>query len=68
MRIVDKPIPDRSWPELPTTALGVAQQGNCKNYATSKDFENKSRKRGRRQVKRQREMWKGRRSLTRVGT
>ena len=54
MRIVDKSIPDRSQPGLPTTASGVAQQGTCGNNATAS--ENKSRKRGRRRVKRQREV------------
>ena len=61
-------IPDRSRPELPTTASGVAQQGTCGNYATAKQSENKSRKRGERRVKKQREAWKRRRSLIRVGT
>ena len=63
-----KSIPDRSRPGLPTTALGVAQQGTCGNYATTKQSENKSRKRGGRRVKKQREAWKGRCSLIRVGT
>ena len=66
MRIVDKSIPDRSRPGLPTTASGVAQQGTCGNYVTAS--ENKSRKRGGRRVKRQREVWKGIRLLIRVGT
>ena len=61
-------IPDRSRPGLPTTASGVAQQGICGNYATAKQSENKSRKRGGRRVKKQREAWKGRCSLIRVGT
>ena len=61
-------IPDRSRPGLPTTASGVAQQGTCGNYATAKHSENKSRKRGEKQVKKQREAWKGRRSLISVGT
>ena len=65
MRIVDKSISDWAWPGLPTTASGVTQHGTCGNYAAAS--ENKSRKRGRR-VKRQREVWKGRRSLIRVGT
>ena len=68
MRIVDKSIPDRSRPGLPTTAFGVAQQGTCGNYATARHSENKTRKRGGRRLKRQREVWKGRRSLIRVGT
>ena len=61
-------IPDRSRPELPTTASGVAQQGTCGNYPTAKQSENKSRKRGERRVKKQREAWKGRCSLIRVDT
>ena len=44
-------IPVRSRPGLPTTALGVAQQGTYGNYATAKQSENESRKRGGRQVK-----------------
>ena len=52
MRIVNKSIPDRSRPGLPTIASGVAQQGTCENYATAKHSENKSRKKGGRQVKR----------------
>ena len=66
--IVNKFIPDRSRPGLATTTSGVAQQGTCGNYATAKHSENKSRNRGGRRVKRQREMWKGRRSLIRVGS
>ena len=58
-------IPDRS---RPTTASGVAQQGTCGNYATAKHSENKTRKREGKRVKKQREAWKGRRSLIRVGT
>ena len=65
MRIFDESIPDRLWPGLPTTASGVAQQGASGNYATAS--ENKNRKRGGRRVKRQREAWKGRRLLIRVG-
>ena len=61
-------IPDRSRPGLPTTASGVAQQGTCGNYATAKHSKNKSRKREGRRVKKQREVWKGRRSLITVGT
>ena len=68
MRIVDRSIPDRSRPGLPTTASSVAQQGTCENYATAKHSENKSRKRGGRRVKMQQEVWKGRRSLIKVGT
>ena len=55
-------------PGLPTTASGAAQQGTCGNYATAERNKNKRRKRGRRQVKRQQEVWKRRRSLIRVGT
>ena len=61
-------IPDRSRPGLPTTASSVTQQGTCGNYATAKQSENKSRKRGGRRVKKQREAWKGKCSLIRVGT
>ena len=61
-------IPDRSRPGLPTTTAGVAQQGTCGNYATAKHSENKIRKRGGRRVKKQREVWKGRRSFIRVDT
>ena len=68
MRNHCKSIPDRSRPGLPTTASGVAQQGTCGNYATAKQSENKSRKRRGRRVKKQREAWKGRCSLIRVGT
>ena len=63
MRIVDKSIRDRSG--LPTT---TSQQGTCGNYATAKHSKNKSRKREGRRVKRQWEVWKGRRSLVGVGT
>ena len=66
MRYNHQSISDRSRPGLPTTTSGVAQQGTCKNYAIAKHSENKSRKRGGRRVKRQREVWKGRRSLIRV--
>ena len=68
MRTVDKSISDQSPPGLPTTASGVAQEGTCGNYGTAKHSKNKSRKRGVRRVKKQREVWKGRRSLIRVGT
>ena len=61
-------ISDRSRPWLPRTASGVAQQGTCGNYATAEHSENKSRKRGGKRVKKQREAWKGRCSLIRVGT
>ena len=66
MLIFDKSIPDRSRPWLSTTASCVTQQGTYGNYATAS--ENKSRKKGGRRVKRQREMWKRKRSLIRVGT
>ena len=66
--IINKFIPDQSRPGLPTTTSGVAQRGICGNYASAKHSENKSRKREGRQMKRQREVWKGRRSLIRVGT
>ena len=68
MRYNHQSIPDRSGLGLPTTASGVAQQGTCGNYATAEHSYNKSRKRGGRRVKRQWEVWKGRRSLIRVGT
>ena len=63
-----KSIPDRSWAGLTTTASGVAQQGTCGNYATAEHSKNKRRKRGGRRVKRQREVWKGRRSFVRLDT
>ena len=68
MRIVDKFIPDRSRPGLPTTASGVAQQGTFVNYGTAKHSKNKIKKRGGRRMKRNREVWKGRSSLVRVIT
>ena len=68
LRYFDKSIPDRWRPGLPTTASGVARQGTCANYAIAGLSENKRRKRGGRRVKRQRETWKGRRTLIRVGT
>ena len=58
MRIVNKFIPDRSPPGLPTTASGITQQRTCGNYATAKYSENKSRERGGRRVKRQRKCGK----------
>ena len=67
MRNRYRSIPDRSRPGLPTTTSGIAQQGTCGNYATSKHSENKSKKRGGRRLKKQGEAWKGRRSLIRVG-
>ena len=66
--IINKSTPDRSRPGLPTTASGIAQQGICGNYAAAKHNDNKSRKRRGRRVKRQRKVWKRRRSLIRVGT
>ena len=68
MRYNHESIPDRSLPGLTMTALGVARQGTCGNYATSGLSENKRRKRGARRVKRQRELRKGRCTLIRVGT
>ena len=68
MRYVDKFIPDRSSPELPKTALDVAQQRTSGNYATTGLTEKKKRKREGRQVKTQRNQWKERRTLIRVGT
>ena len=68
MRNHHQSMPDRSRPGLPTTASGVAQQGTRGNYATAKHCENKSKKRGGKRVKKQREAWKGRRSFIRVGT
>ena len=53
MRNHCKSILDWSRPGLPTTTSGVAQQGTCGNYATAKESENKSRKRGGRRVKKQ---------------
>ena len=35
MHIVNKSIPDQSYPRLPTTTSGAAQQGTCGNYATA---------------------------------
>ena len=66
--IINKSIPDRSRPGLPTTVSGVAHQGICGNYATAEHSENKSRKKGERRVKTQQEVWKERCSLIRVGT
>ena len=68
MRYNHQSIPDRSRPALPTIASGVAQQATCGNYATAKHSKNKTRKRERRRVKRQEEVWKRKRSLVRVGT
>ena len=50
------------------TVAGVAQQGTRENYATAKHSEDKRRKRGGRRVKNQREVWKERHTLVRVGT
>ena len=68
MRCDDESLLDRSRSELSTTASGVARQGTCGNYATDELSENKTRKRGGRRMKRQWEMWKGRRTFIRVGT
>ena len=68
MRYSHQSIPNRSRAELPTTASGAVQQGTCGNYAIAKHSENKRRKRGGRRVQRQQEVWKGRRSIVRVGT
>ena len=57
-----------SQPGLPTTTSDIVQQGTCGNYDTAEHSENKRRKRGGRQVKRQQKVWKGRHSLVRVGT
>ena len=46
MRYLDESILDRSRPGLPTTALGVAQQDTCGNYASAEHSENKRRRRG----------------------
>ena len=43
-------------------------KGTCGNYATAKHSENKSRKIGGRREKKQGGVWKGRRSLIRMGT
>ena len=67
MPYVHKYIPDRLPPPLPTTTSGVAQQGTCENHTTARLSEYKRRKRGGRQVKRQRKLWKGKRTLMRVG-
>ena len=66
--IINKSIPDWSRPALPTTASGVARQGINGNYATAGVSESKKRRRGGRRVKRQQELWRGRRTLIRVGT
>ena len=44
MRYNYKSILDQSWPGLPMSTLGVAQQGTCRNYATAKYNKNKRRK------------------------
>ena len=68
MHYVDKFILNWLRPELPTTASGVTWQGTCGNYATAGLSENKWKKRGERQVKRQQEMQKGKCTLIRVGS
>ena len=49
-------------------ASGAARQGPCRNYAIAGLTESKKRRRGGRQVKWQRELWKGRRTFIKVGT
>ena len=68
MHYDDESIPNLLRLMLPTTASSVAQRGTCGNYATAGLGENKRRKRGGRQVKRQWELWKGRHTLIRVDT
>ena len=68
MRYINTFIPNRSRPGLPTTAFRCRTASYCGNYATAERSKNKRRKRGGRRVKRQREMWKGRCTLIRVGT
>ena len=68
MLCFDKSIPDLLRSGLPTTASGVARQDTYGNYATAGFSENKRRRGGGKRVKRQRERWKGRRPLIRVGT
>ena len=68
MRYNDELLPHRLRPELRTTASGVARQGTWENYVPARLKENKRRKRGERQVKRQRKLRKGRRTFIRVGT
>ena len=67
MRYGDESIPNWSRPGLSTTASGVARQGTCGNYVTPGLNKNKRKNKGGRQVKRQQELWKGRRTLIRVG-
>ena len=61
-------IPDRSRPGSPTTASGVAQQGTYENYDTAELRKSNKRKRRGRQVKKHRELPKGRRTVIRMGT
>ena len=68
MRNDDESILGRSWPGLPTIALGIAWQGTCENYDTAGLWKNKKRKIGGRRVRRQRELRKGRRTVIRMGT
>ena len=68
MSYVDKSIPDRSRPVLPTTASDVARQGICENYATAGLNKNKGRSGGGRRMKRQRKLWKGRRTFISFST
>ena len=64
MRCDDESIPYWSRPGLQTI---ICTPGTCENFAIAEHRENKIRKRGGRRVKRQRELWKGRRTLIRVG-
>ena len=68
MRNDDESIPDRSRPGLSTTASGVSRKSTCGNSVTAGVRENKRRKKGGRQVKRKRELWKGRHSVIIAGT
>ena len=68
MRYDLESIADRSRLGLPTVASGIASQETCGNYAAAGLSENKKRKRGGRRMKRQWELWKGKRTLIRVST
>ena len=52
---------------ITTINSGVAWQGTCGNYAAAGISKDKRRKRGGRQVKTQRKLWKGRCTLRRIG-
>ena len=67
MRCDNKSIPERSRSRLPITASGVARQDTCENFATAWLCKNKRRKKRGKRVKRQRELWEGRRTLITVG-